>query len=134
MSQLQLRYQQVEDQLAWAFSVGPDHRSAFRARLRHFRNLGVPELPKVGSGTQISYSFDHVYQLFFALELGNFGVTPRMARLILERYWSDLKGYCEKARKSGHKEKYFVAFNPCFVGAVLGPEKDADFGLWNFDL
>jgi hypothetical protein len=50
-----LRYKHVEHALADLFKVQPDSMGAFRARIRHFRRLGIPDLPIVGSGTQISW-------------------------------------------------------------------------------
>jgi len=71
-----LLYGEVEDTLARLHNVQDKDRKAFRAKLRHFRNLGIPPLPKVGSGTKISYSLDDLYELFFALELTQCGLSP----------------------------------------------------------
>lgn len=71
-----LLYGEVEDILARLHKIQDKDRKAFRARLRHFRNLGIPRLRKVGSGRKISYSLDDLYELFFALELTQCGLSP----------------------------------------------------------
>jgi len=54
---------------------------AFRAKLRHLRNIGVPHLPNPGSGRQIEYSRRHALELMIALELEKLGQSPRSVAL-----------------------------------------------------
>jgi hypothetical protein len=73
------RYKHIELALARLFDISLEDAPAFRARLRHLRELGVPDLPKPGSGQQISYTQDHAVQLLLALELEAVGIPPRLA-------------------------------------------------------
>lgn len=73
------RYQHVENALAVLFQIQETRRPAFRARIRHLRNIGVPDLPKVGSGVQIAYSSLDALKIAVALDLENMGVVPRVA-------------------------------------------------------
>jgi hypothetical protein len=50
---------------------------AFRARLRHLRNIGVPHLPKPGSGVQILYSRRQALEMLIAVELEKLGQAPK---------------------------------------------------------
>jgi hypothetical protein len=73
-----VRYKQVEEVLAEIFEIEPDRHKAFRARLRHLRNIGIPaDLPKPGSGAQVDYSRDHVLEMLIALEITSIGIAPR---------------------------------------------------------
>ncbi len=81
------RYGEVEQALVEQFRVAPDRLGAFRARIRHFRTLGVPSVEKVGSGSKGEYSRLHVVQLSLALRLGEMGVAPRMAAAIALLRW-----------------------------------------------
>lgn len=73
------RYRHIETALARVFNVMPEGMGAFRARLRHLRNIGVPELPKPGSGEQINYTRENAIEILLALELEALGVSPRHA-------------------------------------------------------
>lgn len=73
------RYRHIETALATVFKILPEGMGAFRARLRHLRNIGVPELPKPGSGEQIEYTRGHAIEILLALELEALGVSPRHA-------------------------------------------------------
>jgi hypothetical protein len=118
--QLDLRYQHVETALIGLHEVGNKKIAAFRARIRHLRNLGVPNLPKVGSGIQITYTMDHVNQLFLALELLAFGINPSIvAKLIAGPRWEHLGRDIAKARN--HKPELYLVCQPELMGA------------WNFD-
>ena len=63
------RYGHVEAALARLHNVPNEGLKKFRARIRHLRNAGVPELPQAGSGTHITYTADRVAELFVGLEL-----------------------------------------------------------------
>jgi hypothetical protein len=75
---IRLRYRNVETALAEILGVDAEHLPAFSARLRNFRNLFM-EVPKTGKGSQIDYSFEHVFSILLALELNTFGLTPLSA-------------------------------------------------------
>jgi len=76
-------YGVVEAALAEVLNIEPERMKAFRARLLHLRNLGVPSvLPKPGSGRKIAYSLRQVLEMLFALVLEDGGFTPRGAKAI----------------------------------------------------
>src|SRR5260370_14595406 len=73
-----MRYKQVEEVLSQIFEVASANLKAFRARLRHLRNIGIThDLERPGSGTQISYTRENVVEMLIALELETFGISPR---------------------------------------------------------
>jgi hypothetical protein len=78
-----LYYRHVEAALAGLMSVNRKSMGAFRAKLRHLRNIGVPQLtsPNPGSGRPIEYSRRHALELMIALELEKLGQSPRNVAL-----------------------------------------------------
>jgi hypothetical protein len=72
-----LRYYHIEAALAALMGIDQNSIGAFRARLRHLRNIGVPVLPNPGSGRPIEYSRRHALELMIALELEKLGQSPR---------------------------------------------------------
>jgi hypothetical protein len=76
---MNLRYRQLEAALAEVTKVPPRKMGAFRARLRHLRNIGAPRLPRTGSGQPISYSPIQALELCIALQLENLGTAPKWA-------------------------------------------------------
>ena len=79
-------YKEIETALARMHDIHPSALKAFRARLRHLRNLGIPDLPKVGSGSRVAYSLDNAEELAFALELMQFGIAPAILHQQVESY------------------------------------------------
>ena len=77
-----MRYEQVEEALAEVMNVTAKGIGAFRARLRHLRNIGSPRLPKTGSGRAVDYSRQHALEMLLALELQKLGQTARRAALL----------------------------------------------------
>lgn len=77
-----IRYKNVEEALTRIFKVSDDDLGAFRARLRNLRNLGIPQLPKTGSGTQIAFTRGQLIEMLIALELSRLGIPPRFVREI----------------------------------------------------
>jgi hypothetical protein len=73
------RYSIVEAALCDVFGIEPNGIKPFQARIRHLRSIGVPNLPRSGSGKWIEYSFDQILEVAFALCLQRYGVTPRIA-------------------------------------------------------
>jgi hypothetical protein len=97
---MDLRYQHIEGAMAAMFRVSPEHIKALRARLRHLRNLGVPELPKVGSGVQLSYRLDAAREIYLALEFSRSGISPNVATAIVKGIRDKLPGWAEIALTS----------------------------------
>jgi hypothetical protein len=81
---LELRYKHVESALADALGIQPGDIGAFRARLRNLRNLGLPKLPKPGSGAHITYTRCHALEMLIAVELEQLGQAPRWAGMLAE--------------------------------------------------
>ena len=69
-------YSIVENALALNLGVDPKQRPAFAARLRHLRNLGIPQ-EKPGTGKRLSYSLADAQQMLFALLMQSIGCSPR---------------------------------------------------------
>jgi hypothetical protein len=81
---VELRYKHVEAALAEVLDVKAKGLGAFRARLRHLRNIGLPRLPMPGSGQHIVYSRRQALEMLIAMELEKVGQTPRRAALLAE--------------------------------------------------
>ena len=81
---MDFNYGQVEAALATACEVTPKAIGAFRARLRHLRNLGLPRLPKPGSGKHISYTERQALEMMMAVLLENHGYAARKAMLVAQ--------------------------------------------------
>src|SRR6185312_7244014 len=77
-----MQYREFEQALVEMFSVDETYLSAFRARLRHLRKLGVPDVPKRGSGNASSYSQGHLFITSVALTIETLGYTPTTSALI----------------------------------------------------
>jgi hypothetical protein len=88
-----LRYSDIENALAEVLRVAPDQAGAFRGRIRHLRNIGVPEVPHPGHGRPACYSVLDALEILIALRLHALGVAPKviapMAHKIVLQYWPD---------------------------------------------
>jgi hypothetical protein len=88
-----LRYSDIENALAEILRVAPDQAGAFRGRIRHLRNIGVPDMPRPGHGRAASYSVLDALEILIALRLHTLGVAPKviapMAHKIMFQYWLD---------------------------------------------
>jgi hypothetical protein len=73
------RYKHVVAALAEVMMVTEEEMGAFRARLRHLRNSGIPAIPRPGKGTHISYKFRDILHILFALQLEELGHSPGRA-------------------------------------------------------
>ncbi len=76
---MELRWRDVEATLSELLLITDEQRGAFRARIRHLKAVGIPNIPKVGSGTQITYTRDNVVELYMALLIMELGVPPKVA-------------------------------------------------------
>lgn len=75
-----MEYRGFEATLAKLHGVTADGMSAFRARLRVLRSMGVPKLPRVGKGARVKFSRAEIADVHLALTLGESGLPP--ARII----------------------------------------------------
>ncbi len=108
LEQRDLRYKDVERALARVFDIADQDLPAFRARIRHLRNLGALNLPKVGSGTQITYKGSDVYFLLFALELEYIGCPPRIAAVYTRQIGEKLGALILKVVRSEEDLFFYV--------------------------
>jgi hypothetical protein len=74
-----MQYNEFEKALVDIFGVKKKNLGAFRARLRHLRNLGMPKVPKRGSGNTVVYKTVDVISAFVALELQALGSSPAIS-------------------------------------------------------
>jgi hypothetical protein len=74
-----MQYSQFEKILADTFSIKEKGLGAFRARLRHLRNLGVPDVPQRGSGNTVIYKADDLLTALVALQLQTLGCAPAVS-------------------------------------------------------
>ena len=84
-------YAQIETALAKIYEAEDVQRTRFRARLKHFRKLGIPSR-NPGKGSRITYSAasaaSDVFQLLICLELAEFGIDPYLIVRIVQRDWA----------------------------------------------
>jgi len=93
-------YGNIERALVQCFGITEDALKAFRARIRHFRNLGIPNIRKVGKGKRAPYSRDHISELWFALLLAQAGLSPTVIRDFVNSDRNSLRkwvNYCLEA-------------------------------------
>jgi hypothetical protein len=105
-----LRYKEVESALAEVMHIGPKGMGAFRGRLRHLRNIGLPRLPKIGSGRAIDYSSDQALEMLLALKLKDAGQTASNAALV-----------AESMVRQSPRERY--RGEPCYACVVKGQSR-----------
>ena len=74
-----LRYKHLEAALAEVLSVRLEQMGAFRARLRHLRNIGLPLTQRPGKGSHITYSGDNALEMLLTLQLQDLGHPPSRA-------------------------------------------------------
>lgn len=92
-----LRYSDVERSLVDVLHVAPAQQAgAFRAKIRHLRNIGVPSVPHPGQGRAADYCGLDALEILLGLRLQGLGVSPKLVaamahRLTLE-YWYGLPG------------------------------------------
>jgi hypothetical protein len=128
-----MQYGQFEKALVELFSIRESNLGAFRARLRHLRNLGVPKIPKRGSGNTAIYKTEDILATFVALALQTLGSTPmtsaEIAKFAVE-YFGKLRSQDEDiflvvtntlAKRGSSNPKYLERLTkapPC-VGRML---------------
>jgi hypothetical protein len=83
-----LAYAEVEAALAKVDGAEGDvQRTTFRARVKHFKRLGIPR-QNPGKGRRIRYTnASEMFQMMLALEFSEFGVDPYLIVDILKRHW-----------------------------------------------
>jgi hypothetical protein len=74
-----MQYKEFEKILADTFLIQKKGLGAFRARLRHLRNLGVPDIPRQGSGNTAIYDTDDLLAALVAIQLQTLGCAPAVS-------------------------------------------------------
>jgi hypothetical protein len=64
-------------------AIAGEELPAFRSRLRVLRDKGIPDLEKPGKGSRVSYSFEDLWEIGFALSLETFGLPPQKVEKIV---------------------------------------------------
>jgi hypothetical protein len=77
-----MQYRQFEEALVQMFSIREANLGAFRARLRHLRKLGIPNITKRGSGNTFIYRAEDLFTTFVALALQTLGSAPTISAVI----------------------------------------------------
>jgi hypothetical protein len=104
-----MQYRQFEEALVQMFSIREASLGAFRARLRHLRKLGIPNIPKRGSGNTFIYRVEDLFTTFVALALQTLGSTPTISAMIANATARWLR------RLTFEKEDIFVPHRPIRV-------------------
>jgi hypothetical protein len=113
---VELRYKHVERALVDVERVPQKEIGAFRARLRHLRNIGCPALPASGSGTHITYSGRQTLEMLIAIELENSGHKPHSA--------ATLAGSIVRQSPYGQHER-----KDCYVVPSAPSENQAEYKI-----
>ena len=116
---LDLRYGDVERAMVHAFRIGDGDLKAFRARIRHLRRRGVPDLPQTGSGRQIAYTVDHVRALYMGLRLNQVGMAPEQIGDLFGAPWGRVDDWFAQA-VARPELTYFVGVNTISFGGEVG--------------
>jgi len=94
-----MQYGQFEEALVQMFAIKEANLGAFRARLRHLRSLGIPKIPKRGSGNTAIYRMEDLLTTFVALALQTLGSTPTISAEIAKfaaQYFEKLRSKDEE--------------------------------------
>ena len=129
---LDLRYVDVERALAHAFRIHDEDLKAFRARIRHLRRRGVPDLPQTGSGRQLAYTVDHVRALYIGLRLNQAGYAPEAIGELLRNPCGDVTAWFDRVVERPDLP-FFAAVGINAFGSGLG-ERNTFFGLTGYDI
>jgi hypothetical protein len=119
------RYPEIEAAIAKVQGIRPDEASAFTARIRHLRNLGLPtDAPHPGHGRAAYYCSLDALQILIALRLHRLGVSPKiivpLAYKIMLHFWLD-----EADEMEGKLEDLYVFIFP----SDAHPEEFLKFGV-----
>lgn len=127
------RYKHLELALANVFDVTMAGLAAFRARIRHLRNLGVPTGQNPGKGTAITYTRDDAILLLIALEVELFGLPPKFAASFARSNLRQIVVKADLANRSGRH--LILSYDPSFAfdanqaAIFLGDPKKPDLPL-----
>lgn len=80
-----IEHRHVEKLLQRWHCVSDDKLPAMRARVRHFRDLGVPDVAKVGTGARTHFRKHDIAEMHFVLTLSNGDMPPSIAVDLIKR-------------------------------------------------
>lgn len=84
---LKLSYSEIISILSALNGIPAESDGAFRARLRNFQRLGLPEGSKTGKGRKADYDLAMLLQLVLAVEFMQAGVSPRQTVAMITTNW-----------------------------------------------
>jgi hypothetical protein len=125
-----MQYAQFEEALAQMFSIREANLGAFRARLRHLRKLGIPNIPRRGSGNTLAYRREDLFSTYIALALQALGSSPTVAALIARLTARHLQRL-----RSWEEELFLIVTNvpdptPKNIGDTIMPPPGAQSISW----
>jgi hypothetical protein len=131
MAAMTRKYRHIEQALIALFEVNDDRLPAFKARVRHLRTMGVPSIPKTGSGNQVEYLDVHAFQLALALELERIGLPPTIA--VQYALQDELATILSAERASAHsivnQADIYLALLPGHLGAEE-PQRSVEISIY----
>jgi hypothetical protein len=80
-----MQRKEFEEALIHMLGISEAALGAFRGRLRHLRTLGVPNVPKRGSGNSITYRKEDLFTTLIALALHSLGFAPTTSAIIAKQ-------------------------------------------------
>lgn len=90
-------YAQAEAVLARLYGADPERqKTTLRARLKHFKKLGVPFDSAPGKGAKVLYDRSHILQWAMCLELSEAGLDPTLIVRWLRKRWPVLVADIER--------------------------------------
>jgi hypothetical protein len=117
------QYKHVEQALAETIGINTSELPAFRARLRHLRNLGLLTKSNPGSGKTIRYTENDILEVLLALEAQLLGLPPRLAVSFVRGAGHDLIKKTLRASEAG--KRFTISAEPHFG---FDPERITIFG------
>lgn len=116
-------YRYVEKALMRFLNLDEASAKTFRARLRHLKNLGVPEGIDVGSGRRAKYGSDQIFQIVLALELMATSLNPSLACNVALASWEKFRLWFQIANGNDDNQvgPWYLVYTPA-LPAGLDPD------------
>lgn len=83
----ELSFGQLEACLAHIQQVSDDKRYTFQSRLKQWQKMGFPAGTKVGKGTKVKYTFQHLCQIVLMMQMMRLGLTPERSIHMVNSGW-----------------------------------------------
>jgi hypothetical protein len=77
-----MQRKEFEEALIHMLGVSEAGLGAFQGRLRHLRTLGIPDVPKRGSGNAVNYTKWDLFTTLIALALHSLGFAPTTSAIV----------------------------------------------------